>query len=323
MNANTLLPLTLDDPTFRLDDSKPKPEFMLIGGMKCGSTSFATYLSAHPQVILKGPKEPNYWSWHRYPARYQEFFINETPLLNPGPEQTISGEFSTSSLIHPLVPRRVLANLPHVKIFILLRNPVDRAYSHFMMSKAAGLEKDCSFEEIVAAEMTEIPELLVAHEKGFLDLQGDTAACYRNGDGNYVRVASHERGLPKVSISKDPDLRDYYYTSYLFRSIYYDQVYRWLRICPREQIMIIQSESFFSDEARTMKQVCEFLGLRPFEFEKAQQLQRRWDAGSGNPSQAPQPYSDMSMETRRTLTDFFEPFNRKLYHLIGHEFDWA
>ena len=50
MNANRLQPLALDDPRFTLVDGRTRPEFMLVGGMKCGSTSFARYLSAHPQV---------------------------------------------------------------------------------------------------------------------------------------------------------------------------------------------------------------------------------------------------------------------------------
>jgi len=128
MNANERHPLALDDSRFTLVDGRTRPEFMLVGGMKCGSTSFARYLSAHPQVKLFGPKEPHYWSWHRFPARYQDFFVNESPFLDPGPGQCVSGEFSTSSLIHPLVPRRVQANLPALRIFVLLRNPLDRAY---------------------------------------------------------------------------------------------------------------------------------------------------------------------------------------------------
>jgi len=70
---------------------------MLVGGAKCGSTSFARYLPAHPQVKILGPKEPNYWSWHRWPAKYQNFFVNDSPVLDPGPGHYISGEFSTSS----------------------------------------------------------------------------------------------------------------------------------------------------------------------------------------------------------------------------------
>jgi hypothetical protein len=295
---------------------------MLVGGMKCGSTSFARYLSAHPQVKVPGPKEPNFWSWHRYPARYQDFFVNESPLPDPGPGQFISGEFSTSSLVHPLVPRRVQANLPGLRIFVLLRNPVDRAYSHFMMSKMAGLEEACPFDEIVRREMDEVPELLAAHERGFLSADGDSKSCYSSIDGDPVRVAKHEQGWPKRKLRADLDLRDFYYQSYVFRSLYYDQLHRWLRLFPRQQLMIIQSERFFQFEAETMGEVAEFLGLEPYDFQSADQLQRSWDAGAGSAIEMPRAYPAMDNATRRLLADFFEPYNQQLYRLIDEDYGW-
>ncbi len=322
MNANQVHPLALDDPRFSLVDGRTRPEFMLVGGMKCGSTSFARYLSAHPQVKVPGPKEPNYWSWNRFPARYQDFFVNESPNPDPGPGQYVSGEFSTSSLIHPLVPRRVQANLPGLKIFVLLRNPVDRAYSHFMMSKTAGLEKECPFEEIVRREMDETPELLAAHERGFLDTAGDPNSCYSTIDGTPISVAEHEQGWPERKLRDDLDLRDFYFKSYVFRSLYHDQLNRWLRLFPRQQLMIIQSESFFENSVDTMDEVAEFLGLKPFEFEASEQLQRSWDAGARNDLEIPQDYLALDDATRSILTDFFEPYNQQLYRLIGEDYRW-
>ncbi len=330
MNANQYHPLALDDPRFRLVDGKTRPEFMLVGGAKCGSTSFARYLASHPQVKSPGPaawrpvvrKEPNYWSWHRHRAVYQKLFVNESPILDPGPGDFVSGEFSTSSLIHPLVPRRVRANLPGLKIFVLLRNPVDRAYSHFMMARSAGQEKECSFEEIVHREMVEIPELLAAHERGFLSTAGDSKSCYSTIDGTPIQVAKHEKGWPARRLQKDLDLRDFYFQSYVFRSLYHDQLHRWLRLFPRQQLMIIQSERFFENAAETMNEVAEFLGLEPFEFQSADHLQRGWDAGASNVFERPQEYPAMDDTTRRILTDFFEPYNQQLYHLIDADFGW-
>jgi len=323
MKADQHHPLALDDPRFTLVDGRTRPEFMLVGGMKCGSTSFARYLSAHPQVRIRGPKEPNYWSWLRYPARYQNFYVNELPVGKPRPGQCIGGEFSTSSLIHPLAPRRVRANLPELRIFVLLRNPVDRAYSHFMMSKMAGGEKECPFEEIVLREMDEAPELLAAHERGFLSPDGDSTKCYSTIDGASICVARHEKGWPERRLRADPDLRDFYYQSYVFRSLYHDQLHRWLRLFPRHQLMIIQSERFFESEADTMKEAAEFLGLEPFEFRSADQLQRRWDAGAANAARIPQAYPAMDDETRKKLADFFEPYNQQLYRLIDENYDWS
>jgi len=322
MNADQHHALALDDPRFRLVDGRTRPEFMLVGGMKCGSTSFARYLSAHPQVKTPGVKEPNYWAWNRFPAKYQDFFVNETPILDPEPGHCVSGEFSTASLIHPLVPRRVKTNLPGLKIFVLLRNPVDRAFSHFMMSKVAGLEKECSFGEIVRREMDEIPELLAAHERGFLSTAGDPKACYSTIDGTPIHVVKHEQGWPKRRLRGDLDLRDFYFKSYVFRSLYHDQLHRWLRLFPRQQMMIIQSERFFEHEADTMNEVADFLGLEQFEFQAAEQLQRSWDAGASNAFEMPQDYPALDNATRRVLTDFFEPYNQALYRLIDEDYGW-
>jgi hypothetical protein len=322
MSANQRHALALDDPRFALVDGRTRPEFMLIGGMKCGSTSFAKYLSAHPQVKISGPKEPNYWSWHRFSARYQDFFVNESPLLDPRSDQCISGEFSTSSLVHPLVPRRVLANLPALRIFVLLRNPVDRAYSHFAMSKWSGQEKECSFEDIVRREMDEISELLAAHERGFLDRDGNAKCCYSTADGTPIRVAKHAQGWPERKLRDDVDLRDFYFKSYVFRSLYHDQLHRWLRLFPRRQLMIIQSERLFENAAETLSGAAEFLGLDPFEFDAARQLQRRWDAGARDALQLPKGYPTLDDATRRALADFFEPYNRQLYRLIDEDYGW-
>lgn len=322
MNANRHHPLALHDPRFTLVDGRTRPEFLLVGGMKCGSTSFARYLSVHPQVRLRGPKEPHYWSWHRYPARYQEFFVNESPLTSPGPGQCVSGEFSTSSLIHPLAPRRVLANLPEVRIFVLLRNPVDRAWSHFMMSKLAGREEACSFADVVRREMDEAPQLLAAHERGFQDTDGDSSTCHSGVDGTPIRVARHERGFPDRILHGAADLRDFYFQSCVFRSLYHDQVHRWMRLFPREQLMIIQSERFFANPPDTMNEVAEFLRLEPFEFNSNPGLQRKWDAGAGNALQMPQAYPELDGATREVLTVFFEPYNQQLYRLIGEDFGW-
>ncbi len=295
---------------------------MLVGGAKCGSTSFARYLPAHPQVQILGPKEPNYWSWHRYPVKYQDFFVNESPNLDPRPDQYVSGEFSTSSLIHPLVPRRVQPNLPTLKIFILLRDPVERAYSHFMMAKRAGQEEECSFDEIVRREIDEVPELLAAHERGFVDAAGDANTCFSTIDGKPICVVRHKKGWPKQEIRNELDLRSFYVQSLVFRSLYHDQLHRWLRLFPRQQLMISRTESFFDNEADTMKKVAEFLGLEPFDFHGAGQLQRRWDLGADNVFEMPKEYAAMDDATRRLLTDFFEPYNQRLYSLIEEDFDW-
>ena len=69
--------------------------------------------------------------------------------------------------------------------------------------------------------------------------------------------------------------------------------------------------------------MAEFLGLKPFEFQAADQLQRSWDAGASNLFEKPQDYPAMDDAARRILTDFFEPHNQQLYRLIDQDFGWT
>ena len=68
--------------------------------------------------------------------------------------------------------------------------------------------------------------------------------------------------------------------------------------------------------------VAKFLGLGTFEFQAAKQLQRRWDAGTGNALKLPQNYSELGDAVCRLLTNYFKPYNRQLYRLIDGRFDW-
>ena len=158
--------------------------------------------------------------------------------------------------------------------------------------------------------------------RGFLSADGDSKSCYSTIDGTPICVAKHEQGWPKRKLRADPDLRDFYYQSYVFRSLYHDQLHRWLRLFPRQQLMIIQSERFFQFEAETMGEAAEFLGIEPFDFQSADQLQRSWDAGAGNAIKMPQAYPAMDDATRRLLADFFEPYNQQLYRLIDEDYGW-
>jgi hypothetical protein len=170
--------------------------------------------------------------------------------------------------------------------------------------------------------MDEIPELLAAHERGFFNTDGDPKSCYSSINGTPICVAKHEQGWPKRKLCADPDLRDFYYHSYVFRSLYHDQLHRWLHLFPRQQLMIIQSERFFESVVDTMAEVTGFLALKPYDFQAADQLQRSWDAGAGNALKKPQAYPAMDNATRRLLADFFEPYNQQLYRLLDKDYSW-
>jgi hypothetical protein len=314
--------LIINDPYYKLYSGMPKPEFMLIGAAKSGSTSFSSYLPLHPQVRECVPKEPNYWAWKRCNRQqYQNLFVNSVPVLSPGPKQIIGGEYSTDSLLHPLVPRRVRGRLPDLKIIILLRNPVARAYSHFIMSQRDGRETAHSFDDVIKKEMEEIPVLLDSHMRGFLDPYYGTREHCSMPSGSPISVFNHDEKWTPRLLKTDTDLLWFYYTSCIFRSLYHDQVWRWLQLYPRDQVMIIQAEDFFINRTEIMNKVVRFLNLQPFKFDSID-LKKAWGGGASNDFEKPGDYMPMKDETRKLLENYFAPFNDQLFSLIGEQYNW-
>ena len=314
--------LPIYDPAFKLLASKPKPDFMLIGAAKSGTTSFSSYLPQHPQVKGCVPKEPNFWSWHSCSReQYQQLFAVSDPSSAMDVRPQLGGEYSTSYLLHPLAPRRIAARLPGVKIIVLLRNPVDRAYSHYIMAQRNGAEPDCSFEEIIDREMEESAQVLTAHRRGYLDSNFRTQAHRNFPDGTPLSVAAHTADPEYYPLSTEADLLRFYVTSYVFRSIYCDQLWRWLQLFPLEQIKVIESRKLLHHRGEVMRDVAEFLELEPHKFSDTE-MEHTWGGGA-NRHNTPGDYQPIDATVRARLTAFFKPYNSELFSLIGEEYDWS
>ncbi len=120
------------------------PNCLLVGAAKSGTSSIAYYLSQHPQISFLHNQEIHYFStyWNnKSPHWYKTHFKDtHTPII---------GETSTSYFHHPEVPARILKELgDSVKIIISLRNPVDRAYSDYLMGYNNAVETR-SFSEAI------------------------------------------------------------------------------------------------------------------------------------------------------------------------------
>ncbi|MFB6356193.1 MAG: sulfotransferase domain-containing protein [bacterium] len=103
----------------------PSPDFILIGGQKCGTSSLFFHLKNHPGIYEPDNKEINYFTdKYARPAQwYRDYFTSDPDLLN--------FEATTYYLFHPLAPKRIKQDLPNCKFIVLLRNPVDRTQSHY------------------------------------------------------------------------------------------------------------------------------------------------------------------------------------------------
>jgi hypothetical protein len=224
------------------------PAFLIIGAQRAGTTTLYTYLRRHPDVT--GPRyadsavfwskelhffDENYW---RGPDWYRKFFPLESRqrLMRHLGRDLVPGEGTPYYMFHPAVPERVAATLPDVRLIALLRNPVERAYSHYQMMARTGREK-LSFEEAIEAE----PKRLEGIEELLMEDRP------RYGEDGHRRHQHHR------------------HRAYVGRGLYADQLERWLAHVPREQLLVIRSEDFLAKPDETYAQVFDFLQLRPWQ----------------------------------------------------------
>jgi hypothetical protein len=143
-----------------------KPNFLIVGAAKCGSTSLYQFLNQHPQVYMPANKEPNY-----FVADYQKTMSRECPSYNIDMKRMVFdkgqyydlfngvnnthkaiGEASVTYLYKPefSIPN-IKKELGDPKIIIILRNPIKRAFSHYSYACELGLEK-LNFEDAITTE---------------------------------------------------------------------------------------------------------------------------------------------------------------------------
>ncbi|MFN8451844.1 MAG: sulfotransferase [Anaerolineae bacterium] len=126
-----------------------EPQFAIIGGQKCGTTSLYAYLLQHPRVVSLF-KEVHFFDNNYYKGR--RWYRAQFPLAGaPSEDALITFDASPYYLFHPAAPQRVAALYPDMKLIALLRNPVDRAYSHYSHNRQSTAEK-LSFEDAIRAE---------------------------------------------------------------------------------------------------------------------------------------------------------------------------
>ena len=131
-----------------------KVDFFIVGAPKAGTTSLYHYLKEHPEIEMSSQKEPDYFS--DIPLQEQGMYYGKNRIntldkyesLFAQKEGVIYGEGSVSYLFYENVAEDIKKYNPNAKIIIMLRNPIDRAFSHYLMDYRLGLVSD-SFEDII------------------------------------------------------------------------------------------------------------------------------------------------------------------------------
>jgi hypothetical protein len=114
------------------------PDFIIIGAMKCGTSTMAAQLGAQPGVFMTTPKEPNYFSDDAVFARGPDWYAG---LFATAPQGAVRGEASTHYTKRPDYPEtiaRMQATVPDVRLVYMIRNPMTRLVSHYIHAWSEG-----------------------------------------------------------------------------------------------------------------------------------------------------------------------------------------
>ena len=211
-----------------------KPDFYIIGFAKCGTTSLFEYLISHPNIHPPKGKEIDFFdrlysrgiNWYKvgFPFTIQKFI--EKVFFR---KKFLTGEATPRYIEHPHAINRIKQTTPNAKFIILLRNPIDRAFSQHHMNVKNDYEIN-NFNDALKEEPRRISNRI---EKMTNDI------TYYSW--NYDLYAYLEHGL------------------------YVDKIKRWMEVFPKEQFLIIQSEEFLRNTSKTYNDVLEFLGLPNWE----------------------------------------------------------
>ena len=251
------------------------PDFLVIGAKRCGTTSLYQHLPEHP-CISKSPHDNMGFfndNFHLGVNWYKSFFPT---TFTRNKIKSKFGDFlafdvTTKYMEEESTANNVYQTKPNMKIIIILRNPVDRAYSQYHLSVRQTAERR-SFEDVVEENMNRLNK--ESHE--------------------------HYKIKPKFSAKED---------NYLKKGLYALQLRYWLKIFPRENILIVSTEEFESNQQIIYNKIFEFLNISKFEVKNTKKMQK------GN-------YPPIKSETRNLLLDYFRPHNHELFELINMEFDW-
>jgi Sulfotransferase domain len=203
------------------------PGFLIVGAQRCGTTSMYRTLSQHPDVLKAVlHKGVHYFdmNYDRGPGWYRAHF----PLrirARRGDRTALTFESSPYYMFHPLAAERIAADLPEVKLIVLVRDPVERAYSAHAHELARGFETQ-PFPRALQLE----PERL----------RGETDRMRR--DARYLSHAHQHQ-------------------AYCARGRYAEQLEVLESLVGRERLHVVDSGDFFTKPEPVYDAVLEFLGL--------------------------------------------------------------
>ena len=212
------------------------PDFIIIGSMKCGTTSLYYDICEHPCVSAAAYDEIGFFdsNFHLGLNWYRSMFPTKRQIEGVRRKEgvAITGEDTPFYFWNPVAAKRIQKLLPNIKLITILRNPIDRAYSEYQ-DQASNESDFPSFETVIENEMN-----------------------MKRNDTSLITEENFEIFNQK--------------NSNLLKGIYVDQLKIWTRLFPKGQIFTLTTEDLNSDSIGTLELVFQYLNLPKYKIKNPQ-----------------------------------------------------
>jgi len=299
------------------------PGFLIIGAKKCGTTSLHSFLGQHPLILPGRLKELLFFIPRRFPYWEKEKHWDGKVMVEPSRAHMYSKDYpvdkirsNPSTMSFEATPdyilysnystKAILCTIPWVKVVLLLRNPIDRLFSHYNFLKdakhvgekyAKGLEKT-SFGAWVKKDMKTLIKA------GVILPWNATASERQTFFGSQKESTAWKKYFQK-NFGEHP----------VARSLYAFQLEEWFSALrsigrdPRTDFKIVREENLKNNTRQIANEIYRWLNLPEHEI-------------TTTTSRMVTSYSaTLDDATRQVLKDFFDPYNKRLYRLLGDEWD--
>ena len=299
------------------------PYFIMLGFIKCGTTTLHDIIAQHPHFAKPLSKEIFWWTkihWVKeFPTnvvhimRYLYHFVPAAKVIATQPTKRITGD-SSPTYMHEspffkdfytsvsredieLIPQIFSLLFPKTKYVVIFREPADRMRSDFYYFPPHNcpeimpvINKD-TFHKVMTNRIT-------AFKQCMAEIGDDLRCMYL-----YRKWLKKDFSCLKFELRMDATL-------------YYLSVELWLRYFPREQFLFLRSEDMAADKVRVAKQVYKFLELDPVSDSFLMGKLGRQQQLNHGPTNIK---TDMRTDTKKMLRAFFAPYNKKLSDLLNDD----
>ena len=275
-----------------------KANLFIIGAQKCGTSTLFDNLVKHKNIFGGKIKEKNFFSNEDLYKKGVDSYHNMYPklsILNKLPENSYFLDASPSYLMRKEAADKIFKYNPNAKFIVMMRNPVDRAFSAWNMYRQMNLLND-----------EDKKNLFNTHVKG--------SSTERE---NQFKKLINIKEFPSFDKMIQEELNDFSsdaskFPGILSKGIYFDQIEYYFTLFDSSQFFFIFAEEFKVNKTQILNDLMSFLNLE--EGLQSEEL---------NDSHIREYKQKLTQETRDKLDPFFAPHNEKLFALINKKINWS